>query len=202
MNAEILLDHVSIYRLVVGPISNNVFFVQCRDTGESIMIDAANEHEKLLEVSRLLGVKQVVETHGHWDHIGAVEDVRNAGIDVSVSQEDSHRLPSYDQTIGDGDFITFGNQALKVIFTPGHTEGSLCFELVNQPILFTGDTVFPGGPGATSFEGGDFEQIIQSIDERIFRAYPGDTLLLPGHGDYTTIEAESPHLIEWHERGW
>lgn len=202
MDAEIRFDDVSIYRVVVGPIANNVFIVQCNQTGESILIDAANEHERLLELSKTLGVTRVLETHGHWDHIGAVEAVRDAGIDVSVSIEDASRLPSYDQTIEDGQVITFGRQALRVIHTPGHTEGSLCFELIEHDILFTGDTLFPGGPGATKFEGGDFNKIIDSIENRIFRSFQPKTLLLPGHGDFTTVGNESPHLDEWVARGW
>ncbi len=202
MDAELYFDDVAIFRTIVGPIANNVFIVQCLQTGDSILIDAANEHNKLLELSQRLGVKRVVETHGHWDHIGAVEAVREAGIDVSVSMQDAHRLPSYDQIIDDEQLIPFGRQNLRVLFTPGHTEGSLCFELVGHPIVFSGDTLFPGGPGATTFEGGDFHTIIESIESRLFREFPKDTVILPGHGSYTSLGAESPHLEEWIERGW
>ncbi len=202
MDAEIRFDDVAIFRTIVGPIANNVFIVQCRSTGDSILIDAANEHDKLLELATTLGVKRVVETHGHWDHIGAVEAVRNAGIDVAVSSQDAHRLPSYDQIIEDEQIIPFGRQSLKVLFTPGHTEGSLCFELVDHPVIFSGDTLFPGGPGATNFEGGDFPTIIQSIETRLFKPYPKETIVLPGHGNFTSLGIESPHLEEWIERGW
>ncbi len=202
MDAEIRFDDVAIFRTIVGPIANNVFIVQCRSTGDSILIDAANEHDKLLELATTLGVKRVVETHGHWDHIGAVEAVRNAGIDVAVSSQDAHRLPSYDQIIEDEQVIPFGRQSLKVLFTPGHTEGSLCFELVDHPVIFSGDTLFPGGPGATNFEGGDFPTIIQSIETRLFKPYPKETIVLPGHGNFTSLGIESPHLEEWIERGW
>ena len=86
--------------------------------------------------------------------------------------------------------------------TPGHTPGSVCFRVEGKPILFSGDTLFPGGPGATQFEGGDFPTIITSIEDRLFSRLAPDTLVLPGHGDDTTIGAESPHLQEWIDRGF
>jgi glyoxylase-like metal-dependent hydrolase (beta-lactamase superfamily II) len=95
-----------------------------------------------------------------------------------------------------------GRLRLHTIATPGHTPGSMCFRLEDSPVLFSGDTLFPGGPGATKFPGGDFQTIIQSIESRLFSPLPGDTIVLPGHGDDTTIGSESPHLQEWVDRGW
>ncbi|MAV21629.1 MAG: hypothetical protein CL417_08925 [Acidimicrobiaceae bacterium] len=94
-----------------------------------------------------------------------------------------------------------GRLRLHTILTPGHTPGSICFRIQDRPIIFSGDTLFPGGPGATQFEGGDFTKIIESIDRRLF-TLNADTLVLPGHGDETTIGAERPHLDEWVDRGW
>jgi len=111
-------------------------------------------------------------------------------------------LPSYDEVLDDDDVIEVGRLRLRTIHTPGHTPGSMCFALEGQPILFSGDTLFPGGPGATQYEGGDFPTIIRSIEERLFAPYAGDTLVLPGHGDDTTIGAESPQLQTWIDRGW
>lgn len=202
MEPELDLGDVSIFKVVVGPVANNVFVVRCNLSGESVLVDAANEHERLLELCRTLNVQRVVETHGHWDHIAAVTEVRDAGFDVAVSALDAKRLPSYDTVIDDGDLIRFGKQSLRVLATPGHTEGSLCFELSGHPVLFSGDTLFPGGPGATSFEGGDFSTIIDSIENKLFSKLSGDTLVLPGHGQSTTIGTESPHLEEWIARGW
>jgi glyoxylase-like metal-dependent hydrolase (beta-lactamase superfamily II) len=193
---------VSIYQVVVGPIANNVYVVRCTETGSAVLIDAANEHERLLELCRSLGVERVLETHGHWDHIGAVEKVRESGFDVAISSGDAHLLPSYDSIIHDDDVITFGHQALRVLHTPGHTEGSLCFELIGHGLIFSGDTLFPGGPGATNFEGGDFPTIITSIESRLFRPFPSTTQILPGHGAWTTLGDEAPHLSEWISRGW
>jgi glyoxylase-like metal-dependent hydrolase (beta-lactamase superfamily II) len=97
--------------------------------------------------------------------------------------------------------ITVGRTRLQSILTPGHTEGSICFKVEGSPVLFSGDTLFPGGPGNTSFPGGDFPTIITSLEERLF-VLPDDTLVLPGHGLDTTIGTERPHLQEWIDRGW
>jgi glyoxylase-like metal-dependent hydrolase (beta-lactamase superfamily II) len=191
-----------VHRFVVGPLENNVYVVRCRRTGVATLIDAANEHERLLEVARTLGVTSVLETHGHWDHIGAVEQVREAGIDVWVRSEDAALLPSYDHLLDDDVELVVGDLRLRTVHTPGHTPGSICFALVDTPVLFTGDTLFPGGPGATKFEGGDFPTIITSIEERLFRRFGDDTIVWPGHGPATTVGVERPHLDEWVARGW
>ena len=192
---------VRIDKLVVGPFENNVFVVRDKSTGEAAIIDAANEHELLLEVSRRTGVRRVLTTHGHFDHIQAVTQMRDAGIDVGVAAEDAKMLPSYDFTIPDDDVIAVGDLRLHTIHTPGHTPGSTCFVLVGHPILFSGDTLFPGGPGNTTFENASFDTIIESIDRRLF-TLPADMLVLPGHGLDTTIGTERPHLDEWITRGW
>ena len=191
-----------IHRVVVGPVDNNVFVLRCRETGDAVLIDAANEHEMLIEMCQRLGVRKVLETHGHWDHIQAVPAVRDAGYDVGVTSADAEMLPSYDFVIGDESVIEVGRLRLHTIATPGHTPGSMCFRLECSPILFSGDTLFPGGPGATKFPGGDFPTIISSIESRLFSKLDTDTIVLPGHGDDTTIGSESPHLQEWVDRGW
>jgi glyoxylase-like metal-dependent hydrolase (beta-lactamase superfamily II) len=190
-----------IHKVVVGPVDNNVYVLRCKDTGDAVLLDAANEHERLLDLCRALGVRQVLETHGHWDHIQAVPAVRDAGYRVAVTAADAGMLPSYDDLLEDESVITVGRLRLSTILTPGHTPGSMCFRLEGSPILFSGDTLFPGGVGNTTFEGGDFETIIQSVDRRLF-TLPGETLVLPGHGLDTTVGSERPHLDEWVERGW
>ncbi len=194
---------VEVHRIVVGPYANNVFVVRCRATGDSILIDAANEHELLLDMCRSLGVRRVLETHGHWDHIQAVPAMREAGYEVGVSSLDAPRLKDvgYDVFIDDKEVIEVGRLRLQTIHNPGHTEGSISFKVDNTPLLFTGDTLFPGGPGNATFEGGDFTTIIESIDTKLF-TFPVDTIVLPGHGLDTTIGTERPHLAEWVERGW
>jgi glyoxylase-like metal-dependent hydrolase (beta-lactamase superfamily II) len=192
---------VRVDKVVVGPFENNAYVVRCRRSGEAVLVDAANEHELLVPLCRALGVRRVLTTHGHWDHIQAVEAVREAGIDVGVADGDAKMLPSYDFVIGDGDVIEVGDLRLRAIHTPGHTPGSTSFLLDGEPLLFTGDTLFPGGPGNTHFEGASFEQIIDSIDQRLF-TLPPDLLVLPGHGLDTTVGTERPHLQEWVDRGW
>lgn len=192
---------VRIEKLVVGPMENNVFVVRDKGSGEALIVDAANEHELLLEVSRATGVRRVLTTHGHWDHIQAVEALRDAGIDVGISEQDATMLPSYDFVIPDDEVVELGSLRLRTIHNPGHTPGSMSFLLEGHPVVFSGDTLFPGGAGNTSFPGGDFDQIIRSIDRKLF-TLPADTLVLPGHGLDTTIGAEQPHLQEWVDRGW
>lgn len=191
-----------IHKVVVGPMDNNVFVLRCRATGEAVMIDAANEHEKLLDLCRNLNVRRVLETHGHWDHIQAVPAVRDAGYEVGVTAEDAGMLPSYDFVIEDDEVIEVGQLRLRPVHTPGHTPGSICFRLEGSPVLFSGDTLFPGGPGATKFPGGDFATIIRSIEDKLFAPLPPETIVMPGHGDDTTIGTERPHLQEWIDRGW
>jgi glyoxylase-like metal-dependent hydrolase (beta-lactamase superfamily II) len=192
---------VEIHQVVVGPVDNNVLVLRCTETGDAVLLDAANEHERLLELCQRLGVRRVLETHGHWDHIQAVPQLRDAGYSVGVTAQDAAMLPSYDEVIEDDAVVAVGRLRLRTIHTPGHTPGSMCFLLEGHPILFSGDTLFPGGPGNTSFEGGDFPTIIESVDRRLF-TLPPDTIVLPGHGDRTTIGTERPHLQEWIDRGW
>jgi len=195
-------SQAEIHKVVVGPVDNNVFVLRCKETGEAVLLDAANEHDKLLDLCRRLNVRQVLETHGHWDHIQAVPAVRDAGYNVGVTAADAEMLPSYDFVLDDEGVIQVGRLRLHTMATPGHTPGSMCFRLEGSPVLFSGDTLFPGGPGATKFPGGDFPTIIRSIEDRLFATLPADTIVLPGHGDDTTIGTERPHLQEWIDRGW
>lgn len=190
-----------VHAVVVGPMENNVFIIRCTDTGDGVLIDAANEHELLLELCQKLGVRRVLETHGHWDHIQAVPAVRDAGYNVGITAADAGMLPSYDDILEDESVIEVGNLRVTSIATPGHTPGSICFALEGTPLVFSGDTLFPGGPGNTSFEGGDFPTIIESLETRLF-TLPAESIVLPGHGSWTQIGTERPHLQEWADRGW
>lgn len=196
-------SRLEIHRVVVGPYANNVFVLRCRETGEATLIDAANEHEQLLELCQRLGVRRVLETHGHWDHIQAVPAIREAGYEVAVTAADAPMLKDvgYDVFIDDAEIIEVGRLRLKAIHNPGHTPGSVSFLVEGAPLVFTGDTLFSGGPGNTKFEGGDFATIIDSIDNKLF-TLPAHTILMPGHGVSSTIGAERPHLQEWVDRGW
>ena len=196
-------SRLEVHRLVVGSYDNNVFVIRCRETGEAVLIDAANEHEKLLELCTALNVRRVLETHGHWDHIQAVPAMREAGLSVAVTAADAPMLKDvgYDVFIDDAEVIEVGRLRLQAIHNPGHTPGSISFLIEGSPLLFSGDTLFPGGPGGTKFEGGDFNTIIDSIDNKLF-TLPPSTIVLPGHVLDTTIGHERPHLQEWVDRGW
>lgn len=192
---------IEVHKVVVGPVENNVFVLRCRETGEALLVDAANEHELLLELCKSLGVTKVVETHGHWDHIQAIPAVRDAGYDVGVTEADSSMLDSYDFILEDESVIEVGRLRIHTIATPGHTPGSMCFSVEGTPLLFSGDTLFPGGPGNTFGSSENFDEIISAIDRRLF-VFPSETIVLPGHGTDTTVGTERPHLDEWIERGW
>jgi glyoxylase-like metal-dependent hydrolase (beta-lactamase superfamily II) len=196
-------SRLEVHRLVVGSYDNNVFVVRCRETGESVLIDAANEHDKLLDLCQRLNVQRVLETHGHWDHIQAVPAMRELGLEVAVASADAPMLKDvgYDVFLDDAEIIEVGKLRLHAIHNPGHTPGSISFLVEGAPLLFSGDTLFPGGPGATRFPGSSFPKIIESIDTRLF-TLPAHTVVLPGHGVDTTIGAERPHLQEWIDRGW
>ncbi len=196
-------SRLEIHKLVVGDYDNNVFVLRCRETGESVLIDAANEHDKLLELCRRLDVKRVLETHGHFDHIQAVPAMREAGYEVAISSADAPMLAEvgYDVFLDDAEVIEVGRLRLHAIHNPGHTPGSISFRVQDAPIVFSGDTLFPGGPGNTKFEGADFATIIDSIDHRLF-TLPANTVVMPGHGVDTTIGNERPHLQAWVDRGW
>jgi glyoxylase-like metal-dependent hydrolase (beta-lactamase superfamily II) len=194
---------LEVHKLVVGPYDNNVFVIRDRASGESVLIDAANEHDQLLELCRRLNVRRVLETHGHWDHIQAIPALREAGYEIEVTSADAPMLRGYgyDKFIDDAEVIEVGRLRLRAIHNPGHTPGSISFHVEGTPLLFTGDTLFPGGPGNTRHELGDFRAIIESIDDRLL-TFPPETIVLPGHGVDTTIGAERPHLQEWIDRGW
>jgi glyoxylase-like metal-dependent hydrolase (beta-lactamase superfamily II) len=194
-------DRVRITKVVVGPLVNNVFFVTCAETGASVMIDAADEPDVLLPLCKELSVGDVLTTHGHGDHIQAVPAVRAAGHRVGVAEGDAGMLPAYDFQIADDDVLEVGRLRLHALHTPGHTPGSTCFTIEGSPVLFSGDTLFPGGPGNTHKNPVHFGTIIRSIQQRLF-TLPDETRVLPGHGDSTTIGTERPHLQEWIDRGW
>ncbi len=194
-------EKVQVTKVVVGPMVNNVYVVRCAETGESVLIDAADEPEVLLPLCEELNVGDVLTTHGHGDHIQAVPAVRAAGHRVGVAQGDARMLPAFDFEIADDEVIEVGRLRLHALHTPGHTPGSTCFTVEGTPLLFSGDTLFPGGPGNTRRNPVNFATIIRSLQQRLF-VLPDDTIVLPGHGDGTTIGTERPHLQEWIERGW
>ncbi len=190
---------------LVGEYDNNAFVVACAQTGEAVIIDAAAEPDRVLELADGLAVQALLTTHGHFDHLRAVAPVvEELDIPFLLHPAD-HELAARTTPIGptplaEGQVIPLGETSLLTMHTPGHTPGSVCF--LSPGVLFSGDTLFPGGPGATSFEGGDFDTIIKTIKDRLF-VLDDDTEVYPGHGPTsTTIGKEKPDLPEWIARGW
>ena len=168
-----------------------MFVLRDKGTGDAVLIDAANEHELLLEVSKRNRRAPRLTTHGHFDHIQAVTQMRDAGIDVGIATQDAEMLPGYDFTIPDDDVIEVGDLRLHTIHTPGHTRGSHVLLARRPPVAVQRRHALPGWRGNTTFEGGDFPTIIESVDRRLF-TLPVETLVLPGHGLDTTIGTEPP----------
>jgi glyoxylase-like metal-dependent hydrolase (beta-lactamase superfamily II) len=191
---------IGVRKLCVGPLENNVYVVACDRTRSAVIVDAADEPERVLEAATGLDIQAILTTHRHADHHAAADEVRRAlGTPFRIHPDDAvGGVPSVSAPIADGEVIGFGDVKLQAIHTPGHTPGSTCF--FGHGLLFSGDTLFPGGPGATN-KPDDFAIIMASLHERLF-TLGDDTVVLPGHGLDTTIGAERPHLSEWEERGW
>jgi glyoxylase-like metal-dependent hydrolase (beta-lactamase superfamily II) len=185
----------------VGPYENNIFIVSDAGSGEAYVLDGGYEPESIAAAASGLTVRSILVTHGHRDHhenVGALKALLKAPVAIGI--DDTAMLSvEADSLIVDQQSLLFGPHTLRAIHTPGHTPGSTCF-LIGQH-LFTGDTLFPGGPGNTNHDPVRFERIIASIRERLF-TLPDDTNVYPGHGRDTTIGAERPHLEEWISRGW
>ncbi len=185
----------------IGPYENNIFIVSDAGSGEAYVLDGGFEPEQIAGAASGLSVRGILVTHGHRDHhenVGALKALLKAPVGIGI--DDTAMLSvEADSLIVDGQSLNFGAHALQAIHTPGHTPGSTCFLIGRH--LFTGDTLFPGGPGNTQKDPVRFERIIISIRERLF-ALPDETTVYPGHGRDTTIGQERPHLDEWIARGW
>ena len=194
-------EAIRIAKLAVGEYDNNAYVVACARTGEAVIVDAAAEPEVILAACAEVDVRLVLTTHGHFDHLQALDPVTRAlGVEWRMHLADvgiAERTP--DEPLEHGDEIAVGDIALHVVHTPGHTPGSVSF--VVEPFLFSGDTLFPGGPGATRWDYSDFGQIMDSIEQHLF-VLPDTTVVYPGHGLGTTIGAERPFVPEWRARGW
>ena len=179
---------VRITRLELGPFGTNAYVILCQATGDSILVDAPGEADAVLRQLANTNPKFILITHNHFDHIGALEELRTKlKVPVAVHPKDAIRLPSRpDIELSDGDVIDVGQLKVKTLHTPGHTPGSLSF-LVGK-YLISGDTIFPGGPGKTGTPA-DFKQIVKSIETRLF-VLPDDTEVYPGHGDATLLGKE------------
>ena len=181
-------DSVQIERLTLGPFGTNTYVIICKTTGDSVVVDAPGEADQILRRLEETNPKYIVMTHSHLDHVGALSELRSAlSVPVAAHEADARNLPRPpDILLNDGDMVSFGTLQIKVLHTPGHTSGSLCFLTSNY--LISGDTIFPGGPGKTRSPA-DLRKIIESITSKIF-TLPDDTLMYPGHGDSTIVKKE------------
>ncbi len=205
------LTHLTITKVAVDPkMSNNCYLLRCKHTGDQVLIDAAAEPDTLLPLVGDAGLATVITTHQHWDHHRALADVVAAtGAAVLVGAPDAGAVTEQTgvpvtRSLAQGDTIPVGDCTLEVIAIAGHTPGSVALlydDPDGHPHLFTGDSLFPGGPGRTTSPE-DFTSLMDDLEAKVFGVLPDDTWFYPGHGDDSRIGAERPSLGEWRDRGW
>ena len=201
------LPDLTITKFAVSEMSNNVYLLRCRHTDEQLLVDAADDPQRILSVVGADGLATVVTTHQHWDHHRALEAVVAAtGAQTVAGADDVEGIPvPVSRPVKDGDTVKVGRSTLEVIHLVGHTPGSIALlydDPAGTPHLFTGDSLFPGGVGNTFGDKAAFASLIDDVEHKIFDRLPDETWFYPGHGDDSTLGAERPHLAEWRERGW
>jgi glyoxylase-like metal-dependent hydrolase (beta-lactamase superfamily II) len=204
------LPDITITKLSVGPMDNNAYLLVCKHTGEGVLIDAANDADRILALlssrSAPVPVRSIITTHRHWDHHVALPDVAKATSATTLAgRDDAEALPvTVDRPLDHGDTVPLGDCTLEIIALRGHTPGSVAV-LYRDPKghghLFTGDSLFPGGPGKTNSPE-DFGSLMDDLEARVFGELPDDTWVYPGHGDDTTLGRERASLPRWRARGW
>jgi glyoxylase-like metal-dependent hydrolase (beta-lactamase superfamily II) len=197
------LDHLTVTKVSVGPMDNNAYLLRCGD--QQLLIDAANDDETLLALIGDAGLATVVTTHRHGDHWQALQDVVEAtGARSLAHADDAAEIPVVTDTLADGDTVTVGDCALEVIHLVGHTPGSIAL-LYRDPNghghLWTGDSLFPGGPGRTT-NPTEFDSLMTDLETKVFGRLPDETWFYPGHGRDSTLGKERPAIPEWRARGW
>lgn len=205
--AEMVITKVA----VDDQMSNNCYLLRCRRTDAQLLVDAADDSARLLEMVGPDGLSGVVTTHQHWDHHRALADVVGAtGARTYAGTDDAAAITEQtgvgvDVPLADGDAVRFGECELSVIHLVGHTPGSVALlydDPAGTPHLFTGDSLFPGGVGNTFGDAEAFRTLLADVRSKVFDRLPDETWFYPGHGDDSTLGTERPHLDEWAERGW
>ena len=181
MSAHYQDDRITVHKVTSGPLYNNAYVLVCPETNDSIVIDAPAEPEGLIAVAGATTVRSILITHSHWDHIDGLGEVVSAlGAPVGIGEDDAQDLPTPpDFLLRHGETVEAGTLSLKLISTPGHTPGSTCISFGD--LLFTGDTLFPGGPGRTRAPS-DLAQLLNSISGELL-TLGDDIAFYPGHGD-------------------
>ncbi|TQS93087.1 MBL fold metallo-hydrolase [Arthrobacter sp. TS-15] len=209
------LRDVTIRSISVSEMNNNVYLLTSKSTGTQVLIDAADD---LPAIQQLLmdsaadtaaqpKLARIATTHQHWDHVRALPElVAVTSASTSAGADDADALPvPVDVRLGHGDVERFDDVELTAVHLRGHTPGSIAF-VYQDPDgpahIFSGDSLFPGGVGNTQNDSARFTSLLNDVQERLFDAYPDETLVHPGHGLPTTLGAERPHLEEWRARGW
>jgi glyoxylase-like metal-dependent hydrolase (beta-lactamase superfamily II) len=201
------LPELVVTKVCVGALDTNCYLLRCRATGKQAMIDAAAEPDLLLDLVGTAGLDLVITTHRHADHVGALADVVAAtGARTAAHRDDAGHLPiGVDVVLEHGDAVVFGSTSMEAIHLAGHTPGGLAL-LYDDPEghghLFTGDSLFPGGVGATGGDAQAFRQLLRDVRTRVFDVLSDETWVYPGHGADTTLGRERPSLEEWRSRGW
>jgi len=200
------LQDLMITKVAVGPMNNNAYLLRCRATDEQLLIDAANDAHTLITLIGDDGIASLVTTHQHGDHWQALADVVAAtGARTYAGRDDAEGIPvPTDVPVDDGDTIRVGRVELTARHLVGHTPGSIALvydDPHGHPHVFTGDCLFPGGPGRTTLPE-EFNSLMGGLETKLFDVLPDETWIYPGHGNDTTLGTERPHLAEWRARGW
>ncbi len=200
------LPQLVVTKASVGPMDNNAYLLECRTTGDALMIDAAAEPDVLIDLIGNLPLATIITTHQHPDHWGGLGRLVEATRAETVAgADDVDGIPvATSRPVGDGDTVSVGSCKLEVIHLAGHTPGSIALlydDPEGTPHLWTGDSLFPGGVGKTT-SADNFASLIDDVQHKLFERLPDETWVYPGHGADTTIGAERPHLEEWRARGW
>jgi glyoxylase-like metal-dependent hydrolase (beta-lactamase superfamily II) len=200
------LTHLIVSKVSVGPMDNNAYVLRCRATGEELLIDAADEPQRILAVCGEGPLVRVVTTHRHGDHWQALAAVVAATGARTVAHADDApaiQVPT-DEAVRDGDRVRFGRVDLEVVHLVGHTPGSIALlydDPTGQPHVWTGDSLFPGGVGRTTSPE-DFTSLFSDVKRKLFERLSDETWVYPGHGDDTNLGRERPRLADWRARGW
>ncbi|MGO2862324.1 MAG: MBL fold metallo-hydrolase [Brevibacterium sp.] len=218
MTNTIETEHVVVRSVAVSEMSNNVYLITAKESGSQVLIDAADEADAIKgliasgaeDTSADPVLQAIITTHQHWDHIRALSATSAAFPDAMTiaGSEDAEAITRAEgveiaRAVDHLDVGDFGGFVLQAIALRGHTPGSIALLLRDggETILFSGDSLFPGGPGKTG-NNVDFTSLMDDLEERVFGQLPDETKVLPGHGDGTTLGDERPKLAEWRERGW